>query len=274
MPTTTTTRAPAVISLYIPAGGNGKTTISANLGTALAKRGYRTVVIDLDPSGMLTTFLGGEPLPTEAGLSTALVQGRKWGGDAERLIFAHCDGVHFIPTDTGMSILADRLTSELRRELRVSQFISRHLSGLYDVVILDCPPAGSSLTDNALLAAASPGEGRPSGVLIPVVPDLKSWTKCGDAVEQIEVLADAFDVRIDLIGIVLNKVDGRTGKIARRFAAGFRGGPLPVVGQIGALHASVNAAEEQRRPVIAIRPDSRVAQQLDEIAAALVGDRA
>ena len=50
-----------IIALFNQSGGVGKSTLTMNLGYHLQKRKYRVLLVDMDPQGSLTLFMGLEP---------------------------------------------------------------------------------------------------------------------------------------------------------------------------------------------------------------------
>ncbi|MEU3270409.1 ParA family protein [Saccharomonospora sp. NPDC006951] len=159
-----------ITSVVNQKGGVGKTALSVGAAAALAERGRRVLLIDLDPQGHATTELLGLPeTPAEApSLAKALT--KTWRGPVEELIVPHPRCVvgpggafDVIPTSPGMFDLVRRL-DQFRvpgwQLARVIQFAN------YDHVIIDCPPALDVLTNNALVAT--------HGILVPVQPDRTS----------------------------------------------------------------------------------------------------
>jgi chromosome partitioning protein len=159
-----------ITSVVNQKGGVGKTSLSVGLAAALAERGRRALLIDLDPQGHATTELLGLPEAPAAGPNLARALTKTWKGPVEELIVAHprsniARGGAFdvIPTSPGMFDLIRRL-DQFRvpgwQLARVIQFAN------YDHVVIDCPPALDVLTNNALAAT--------HGILVPVQPDRTS----------------------------------------------------------------------------------------------------
>ncbi|MBK1782930.1 ParA family protein [Prauserella cavernicola] len=159
-----------ITSVVNQKGGVGKTALSVGAAGALAERGRRVLLIDLDPQGHATTELLGMPeVPAEApSLAKALT--KTWRGSVEELVVPHTrsniaagGAFDVIPTSPGMFDLVRRL-DQFRvpgwQLARVIQFAN------YDHVIIDCPPALDVLTNNALAAT--------HGILVPVQPDRTS----------------------------------------------------------------------------------------------------
>ncbi|SFQ55956.1 chromosome partitioning protein [Amycolatopsis arida] len=159
-----------ITSVVNQKGGVGKTALSVGLAAALAERGRRTLLVDLDPQGHATTELLGLPEAPAQGPTLAKALLKMWKGPVEELIVSHprCTigpggALDVIPTCSGMFDLIRRL-DQFRvpgwQLARVIQFAN------YDHVVVDCPPALDVLTNNAIAAT--------HGVLVPVQPDRTS----------------------------------------------------------------------------------------------------
>ncbi|MFF5987422.1 ParA family protein [Prauserella flavalba] len=178
-----------ITSVVNQKGGVGKTALSVGAAAALAERGRRVLLIDLDPQGHATTELLGLPeVPAEApSLAKALT--KTWRGAIEELVVPHPrsnigagGAFDVIPTSPGMFDLVRRL-DQFRvpgwQLARVIQFAN------YDHVIIDCPPALDVLTNNALAAT--------HGILVPVQPDRTSIRALRLMQEQIRYVESAVD---------------------------------------------------------------------------------
>jgi chromosome partitioning protein len=159
-----------ITSVVNQKGGVGKTALSVGAAAALAERGRRVLLVDLDPQGHATTELLGLPEAPPAGPTLAKALTKTWRGPIEELAVTHPrsnigrgGAFDVIPTSSAMFDLVRRL-DQFRvpgwQLARVIQFAN------YDHVIIDCPPALDILTNNALIAT--------NGILVPVQPDRTS----------------------------------------------------------------------------------------------------
>lgn len=129
-------------------GGTGKTTTAIHTAAALASRGKRVLLIDLDPQGHATLGLGwdGDRGP---GLAEVFL------GDLglREAAVAVAGGIHLVPSHLGLSEFEERA----ERMLGPERILGEALSGIgshYDHVLVDCPPrADGVLTANALRAS-------------------------------------------------------------------------------------------------------------------------
>src|SRR5215470_10289728 len=145
-----------IIAVANQKGGVGKTTTTANLGAALALRGCRVLLVDLDPQGNLTSAFGLEkdvqqtvaeslldrrvPLPV-----VDVVNGATQEPNARHLAV--------VPAAVGLASAEAQLMNKLGRELRLrDQLLS--VSDNYDFIMIDTPPSLGVLTINALVAAS------------------------------------------------------------------------------------------------------------------------
>ena len=140
-----------VLSFVNQKGGCGKTTASVHLAGALARRGARTLLVDLDPQAHATLALGcapddGEPTSTEILERTARI---------EDAALAAPGGVWLLPATARLAEVEDAAarTIEPERALATALEDAREL---FDFALVDCPPrADGVLTANALRASST-----------------------------------------------------------------------------------------------------------------------
>src|SRR5690606_15686787 len=140
------------IALMNQKGGVGKTTTTVNLGAALAERGRRVLLIDLDPQAHLTITYGVEPAdgPTlyevlvgDAGVLEA-TRRLEVPGIGER-----GGEIHVLPGSLDLAGLESEMVEVEGRQMKLREAMSRAAHD-YDYVLLDCPPSLGLLTINAL----------------------------------------------------------------------------------------------------------------------------
>ena len=136
-----------IFSFVNQKGGCGKTTAAVNLSGALAARGRRVLLVDLDPQGHATLGLGCDPgeIPTRLDVLVGTC-------DIRDAIVSSPGGIDLVPADLSLGEFEERAEHTLRPEQALSHAL-RGLSEMYDDVLLDCPPrADGVLTVNALRA--------------------------------------------------------------------------------------------------------------------------
>ncbi|MCU7930392.1 MAG: ParA family protein [Candidatus Thiodiazotropha sp. (ex Codakia rugifera)] len=135
------------IALINQKGGVGKTTITTNLGHALALAGHRVTVIDLDPQGQLASSYGIFRAPTK-GIDQVLLN----SADPGSVKLGIRDMLTLIPAGARLQeieYLHDGGASRAR-------LLQQALQGTIDdqaFVLFDCPPSSGLLVSNAIFAA-------------------------------------------------------------------------------------------------------------------------
>jgi len=192
-----------VIAVANHKGGVGKTTTTANLGAALALRGRRVLLIDLDPQGNLTSSFGLEKEGQHT-VADALLDRRVPlpvvcvpNGSADGL--ESSEQLSVVPAADGLAAAEAQLMNKLGRELRLrDQLLS--LEERYDYIVIDTPPSLGVLTVNALVAATR--------VIIPTEArffSLQGLKMLEDSIEEILYV----NPRLEVLGILLSKMDRR-----------------------------------------------------------------
>ena len=139
-------------------GGVGKTTTAVNLAYLSAAGGATTLLWDLDPQGAATYTLHVEP-SAEHISAKKLVAGKRELPEA--IVLSSYRGLHVLPADLSYRNFDLHFAARKRPTERLLK-MSRSLGELYDLLILDCPPGISLLTENVLRAA--------DALVIPLVP--------------------------------------------------------------------------------------------------------
>jgi cellulose biosynthesis protein BcsQ len=138
-------------------GGVGKTTTAVNLAYLAAKNGCATVLWDLDPQGAATYTLQGES--SDRASARKLVRGKR---ELRELIAPTVyPGLSLIPADWSFRNLDVHL-SERKHPTERLMIMTRSLYHSIELLVLDCPPGMTLLTENVLRAA--------DALVVPVVP--------------------------------------------------------------------------------------------------------
>lgn len=130
-------------------GGVGKTTTTVTLAGVLAMRGLRTLVVDLDAHGSLTSYLGLDPDRVENSVYRLFQDNPV--SPIQIIAETRFRRVHLLPASTAMATLDRQLGAQNGKGLVISSALQR-LQDMYDVVIMDCPPTLGILMVNALAA--------------------------------------------------------------------------------------------------------------------------
>ena len=167
-------------------GGVGKTTITRELGIALALRGLSILLIDSDPQGNLTKSL----IDTEVAGLYEVLEGGNLSIEEVRPRLSLLSG------DSRLAALEKRYLGEVDAYEKLGAILESFSPSAYDFVLIDSPPSLSIMTLNGLAAATH--------FVIPLRPALYSLQGTNDLLASVSKVKKSLNPELELLGVVVN----------------------------------------------------------------------
>lgn len=187
---------PRTLAVVSQKGGSGKTTTAVNLAAALGELDRRVLVVDLDPQGTASNWLGIKD--GGRGLLDLFT------GNGNLLDLVHETdfiNVSVVPSSAWLVGVEKALASEYGAETILRREVER-LPKRWHYVLLDCPPSLGVLTVNALAAAPE--------VLVPVAAQFLALTGLSQLLKTVDVVKERLNPDLQVSGILACRVDVRT----------------------------------------------------------------
>jgi chromosome partitioning protein len=187
------------IAIVCPKGGVGKTTVSVNLASALADKGFRCLVIGVDPQCGLISSFGRDRFDVDCGLLDLFDPEGQPDGAIQA---SGVDNLDFISSNVWSREEEQQLVQGAADfPERIGELVRREGEN-YDFIFMDCPPNLGPLTSSALQAAES--------FLVPMQAEELAYRALPRLFDGLDEMGGQGRHVPELMGIVLNQVDPRT----------------------------------------------------------------
>lgn len=247
-----------IVAVAFPKGGTAKSSTAANLAAAAAKKGYSTLLIDLDPQGSSGTVISGVACGEEGRCASAMFQDAPIPPSELAVPSKH--GYDVIPAGPGL-IKAETwlMTAPLGVQRLARTFNKDDCLKRYDLVFVDTVGAKVRLLDAAVMASTD--------VLMPVTASVLSLNELAEFLSICEILSEGRHgfgyAPLNLLGVVFVRAKETTRAAKLAFGEMNEAMQEGLIRRLSTVIPDATAMEDAARagaPVVCLRPSSPVSQ--------------
>ncbi|MCK1997912.1 chromosome partitioning protein [Paenisporosarcina quisquiliarum] len=187
-----------IIAIANQKGGVGKTTTSVNLSACLAYLGKKVLLVDIDPQGNASSGVGVNKGEVQQCIYDVLIDDVSV---KETILETKVENLHIVPATISLAGAEIELVSTISREVRLKRAL-QEVQGLYDYIVIDCPPSLGLLTINSLTAS--------DAIIIPVQCEFYALEGLSQLLSTIRLVQKHLNKNLAIDGVLLTMFDART----------------------------------------------------------------
>lgn len=187
-----------IIAIANQKGGVWKTTTAINLSASLASLGKKVLAIDMDPQGNMSSGLGVDKNEVEKTVYDLIIGNI---GIEECIYEEVIENLDVLPSNIDLSAAEIELIGVDNKEYILRDEVNK-VKEKYDFIIIDCPPALSMLTINAMTTSDS--------VLVPIQCEYYALEGLSQLIHTIELVQERLNPELEIEGVVFTMYDART----------------------------------------------------------------
>ena len=187
-----------IIAIANQKGGVGKTTTAINLSASLASLGKKVLAIDMYPQGNMSSGLGVDKNEVEKTVYDLIIGNI---GIEECIYEEVIENLDVLPSNIDLSAAEIELIGVDNKEYILRDEVNK-VKEKYDFIIIDCPPALSMLTINAMTTSDS--------VLVPIQCEYYALEGLSQLIHTIELVQERLNPELEIEGVVFTMYDART----------------------------------------------------------------
>ena len=187
-----------IISVANQKGGVGKTTTTINLSAALAEKGKKILIIDIDPQGNTSSGFGVDKNQKDNTVYELILG---YCPINEAIIHEVVPGIDLIPSNVNLAGAEIELIDKTHKEAILKKELD-YVRDDYDFIMIDCPPSLNVLTVNAMVASDT--------VLVPIQCEYYALEGLSQLIHTVELVKERLNPILKIEGVVFTMYDART----------------------------------------------------------------
>lgn len=243
-----------IVAFVNQKGGVGKTTSAVNLAASVAAKGFRVLLVDIDPQGNATSGLGVNKREVKNSSYDIIINAMPV---ENIMIHTEFKNLWLVPSSMNLAGAELELVDMAHREAKLKNSLSL-VKGIFDFIFLDCPPSLGLITLNGLCAADT--------VLVPIQCEYYALEGLSQLISTIRTVKRMYNPRIDMEGVLMTMFDNRlnlTHQVVEELKKFF---PQKVYSTVIPRNVKLSEAPSFGLPIIYYDKKSKGAEAYDQLA--------